>query len=174
MTPHSEAVAFYDTAVLQDLASELVRRRERLVTAESCTGGLVSAWCTALAGSSSWLEAGFVTYSNAAKTRLLGVAPELIVAHGAVSEPVVCAMTAGALQACGGAAHWALAISGVAGPGGGTEAKPVGQVCFAWQGPSGVALAETRRFDGDRDAVRHQATRYALAGLLRLLKPVDF
>ncbi|MEJ7137420.1 CinA family protein [Amphibiibacter pelophylacis] len=162
-----------DVALLQAVAAALLTRGQRLVTAESCTGGLVSAWCTALPGSSRWLEAGLATYSNAAKSRLLGVPPALIEQHGAVSEPVVYAMAQGACAtlAEGAAPHdlWALAISGVAGPGGGTAAKPVGQVCFAWAAPGGAVRSQTLRFDGDRDAIRQQACRHALRGLLAAL-----
>jgi nicotinamide-nucleotide amidase len=115
----------------QALGLALQARGCRLSTAESCTGGMVAAACTAHAGASAWFEQGLVTYSNAAKTRLLGVSPQLLDAHGAVSEPVVQAMAQGAL----GPAQAALAISGVAGPGGGSVDKPVGLVClgFAWQ-----------------------------------------
>ena len=149
-------------AAVQALADTLLRRQWMLATAESCTGGMVAAACTDLAGSSAWLERGFVTYSNAAKTQMLGVDAQLIAAHGAVSEPVARAMAQGALQHS--AAQVALAITGVAGPGGGSEAKPVGTVWFAFAGPWGVH-SEVQHFGGDRAAVRQAA---ALHALLRL------
>ena len=149
-------------AAVQALADTLLRRQWMLAAAESCTGGMVAAACTDLAGSSAWLERGFVTYSNAAKTQMLGVDAQLIAAHGAVSEPVARAMAQGALQHS--AAQVALAITGVAGPGGGSEAKPVGTVWFAFAGPWGVH-SEVQHFGGDRAAVRQAA---ALHALLRL------
>ena len=149
-------------AAVQGLADTLQRRQWMLATAESCTGGMVAAACTDLAGSSAWLERGFVTYSNAAKTQMLGVDAQLIATHGAVSEPVARAMARGALQHS--AAQLALAITGVAGPGGGSDAKPVGTVWFAFAGPWGVH-SEVQHFGGDRAAVRQAA---ALHALLRL------
>ena len=149
-------------AAVQAVADTLLRRQWMLATAESCTGGMVAAACTDLAGSSAWLERGFVTYSNAAKTQMLGVDAQLIAAHGAVSEPVARAMAQGALLHS--AAQVALAITGVAGPGGGSEAKPVGTVWFAFAGPWGVH-SEVQHFGGDRAAVRQAA---ALHALLRL------
>ena len=149
-------------AAVQALADTLQRRQWMLATAESCTGGMVAAACTDLAGSSAWLERGFVTYSNAAKTQMLGVDAQLIATHGAVSEPVARAMAQGALLHS--AAQLALAITGVAGPGGGSDAKPVGTVWFAFAGPWGVH-SEVQHFGGDRAAVRQAA---ALHALLRL------
>lgn len=149
-------------AAVQALANTLLRRQWMLATAESCTGGMVAAACTDLAGSSGWLERGFVTYSNAAKTQMLGVDAQLIATHGAVSEPVARAMAQGALQHS--AAQVALAITGVAGPGGGTDAKPVGMVWFGFAGPWGVH-SEVQHFGGERAAVRQAA---ALHALLRL------
>ena len=149
-------------AAVQAVADTLLRRQWMLVTAESCTGGMVAAACTDLAGSSAWLERGFMTYSNAAKTQMLGVDAQLIATHGAVSEPVARAMAQGALQHS--AAQLALAITGVAGPGGGSDAKPVGTVWFAFAGPWGVH-SEVQHFGGDRAAVRQAA---ALHALLRL------
>ena len=146
-------------AAVQAVADTLLRRQWMLATAESCTGGMVAAACTDLAGSSAWLERGFVTYSNAAKTQMLGVDAQLIAAHGAVSEPVARAMAQGALQHS--AAQIALAITGVAGPGGGSEAKPVGTVWFAFAGPWG-AHSEVQHFGGDRAAVRQAAAQHAL------------
>jgi nicotinamide-nucleotide amidase len=149
------------------LADALRRRGWRLATAESCTGGLLAAACTSVAGSSDWFERGFVTYSNAAKAELLGVAPALIAAHGAVSEPVARAMALGALQHA--AADLALGVTGIAGPGGGSAGKPVGTVWFglAWREAGGVqAEAVHQRFDGDRSAVRAQSVAWALERLL--------
>ena len=149
-------------AMVQAVADTLLRRQWMLATAESCTGGMVAAACTDLAGSSAWLERGFVTYSNAAKTQMLGVDAQLIANHGAVSEPVVRAMAQGALLHS--AAQVALAITGVAGPGGGSEAKPVGTVWFAFAGPWGVH-SEVQHFGGDRAAVRQAAALHALSRL---------
>jgi len=150
-------------ALVHRLADTLRTRGQRLCTAESCTGGLIAATCTELAGSSDWFERGFVTYSNAAKSELLGVPAALIDAHGAVSEAVARAMVSGAL-AHSHAEH-AVAVTGVAGPGGGTAAKPVGLVWLAWAGPAGVQ-AERRLFGGDRAAVRQATVVCALHGLL--------
>lgn len=153
--------------LLRDLAQALLGRGERLVCAESCTGGLVAACCTALPGSSDWFERGYVTYSNAAKVAELGVAPDLLAAHGAVSEPVARAMAHGAAAVAG--VRVALAITGIAGPSGGSAAKPVGTVWFGWC-VDGLVHAECQRFDGDRAAVRAAAAEHALAGLLARLK----
>ena len=149
-------------AAVQGLADTLLHRQWMLATAESCTGGMVAAACTDLAGSSGWLERGFVTYSNAAKTQMLGVDAQLIDNHGAVSEPVARAMAQGALLHS--AAQLALAITGVAGPGGGSDAKPVGTVWFAFAGPWGVH-SEVQHFGGDRAAVRQAAALHALSRL---------
>lgn len=150
----------------------------RLATAESCTGGAIAAACTALAGSSAWFERGFVTYSNEAKTELLGVPADLIAAHGAVSQPVALAMARGALAHSH--AHAAIAVTGIAGPGGGTPAKPVGTVWIAWAwlpappepgSESATAFeAQCHHLPGERAAVRHGAVRAALDGLLARLR----
>jgi nicotinamide-nucleotide amidase len=144
------------------LAAALRARGGRLATAESCTGGLIAAACTAVAGSSDWFERGWVTYSNEAKTELLGVPPALIERHGAVSEEVALAMAAGALQAS--RAGLALAVTGIAGPGGGTPGKPVGTVWLAWALRGDEVPARAVRLDlaGDRAAVRLQTVRQAL------------
>ncbi len=134
-----------------------------LATAESCTGGMIAAACTDLAGSSAWFERGFVSYSNAAKTELLGVDTALIASRGAVSEAVVRAMAAGALSHSN--AQVALAVTGVAGPSGGSADKPVGTVWFGWATPKGVS-SEAQHFDGDRAAVRQATVQHALLGLL--------
>ena len=134
-----------------------------LATAESCTGGLVAGAITSIAGSSDWFERGFVTYSNRAKTEELGVDPAILEAHGAVSEQTALAMAQGARTASG--AQWAVAVTGIAGPAGGSPEKPVGTVWFAWAGPGG-AQASHRRLAGDRGAVRRASIVIALQGLL--------
>ena len=154
-----------DTLVAQ-LASALTARGWTMAAAESCTGGLIAGACTDRAGSSDWFECGFVTYSNAAKTDLLGVPADLIAAHGAVSEPVARAMAAGALAHA--PVQVAVAVTGVAGPSGGSADKPVGTVWFGWATPDGVAT-EHQRFSGDRAAVRRATVAHALAGLLQRL-----
>jgi nicotinamide-nucleotide amidase len=153
-------------ALVNELATRLRGRGWTMASAESCTGGLIAAACTELSGSSDWFERGFVTYSNAAKTDSLGVPAALIAEHGAVSEPVARAMAVGAVAHS--AAHCALSVTGVAGPTGGSADKPVGTVWFGWSTPAGVAT-EHRRFGGDRAAIRAQAVRHALAGLLQRL-----
>ena len=154
--------------LLVHISQRLLARGQMLATAESCTGGLVAAACTELAGSSQWFERGFVTYSNAAKTELLGVPAALIEQHGAVSEPVARAMAQGAVAHS--AAQTSLSITGVAGPTGGSADKPVGTVWFGWQ-VDGHTHSEVRHFSGDRAAVRAQALQHALAHLARLLGP---
>jgi len=137
-----------------------------LVAAESCTGGWVGQAVTAVAGSSAWFERGFVTYSNEAKQEMLGVREATIARHGAVSQETAREMAAGALARSRGTI--AVAITGVAGPGGGTAAKPVGMVCFAWARGDDVR-AETHHFEGDRDSVRRQAVIRALQGVVERL-----
>jgi nicotinamide-nucleotide amidase len=149
------------------VADFLVKKGWFLTAAESCTGGLIAAACTDLSGSSNWFERGFVTYSNAAKTDMLGVDAALINQHGAVSEAVARAMVQGAIRHSG--AQVAVAVTGVAGPTGGTAAKPVGTVWFGFATPAGV-VTETHRFDGDRAAVRQATVHHALARLVKLLK----
>lgn len=139
-------------------------RGETLATAESCTGGLVAATLTAIPGSSDVFERGFVTYANAAKSEMLGVPFWLIERHGAVSEDVARAMAGGALTHSH--ASLAVAVTGIAGPAGGTAAKPVGMVCLAWARRGGAVDAETRHFPGDRAAVRQATVAVALEGLL--------
>lgn len=151
------------------LGKRLRERDQTFATAESCTGGWVAKACTDLAGSSDWFECGLVTYSNRAKQRLLGVSPAILAGHGAVSEATVQAMARGVLARS--AASWSVAISGIAGPGGGSEDKPVGTVWFAWAGPADTVVTERRLFTGDRDAVRRQAVECALRGLLERLQP---
>lgn len=138
-----------------------------LATAESCTGGLVAAAITDVSGSSGWFERGFVTYSNEAKSTMLGVPAKLIRDHGAVSEEVARAMAEGALL--NSRAQVALAVTGVAGPNGGTPDKPVGMVCFGWSNRI-TTHTETQRFRGDRGQIRRQAAEHAMRGLLELIR----
>ena len=151
----------------EKVGKRLLEKNKYIATAESCSGGWVAKCLTDIAGSSGWFERGFVTYSNAAKQELLGVPAALLLSHGAVSEPTALAMAQGALQHS--QAGVALALSGIAGPGGAVPGKPVGTVCFAWCEDGGRSRVETRRFAGDRDAVRRQAVARALSGLLELL-----
>ncbi len=151
--------------LVEQLAAQLLRQRWMLATAESCTGGLIAGACTDLSGSSNWFERGFVSYSNAAKTELLGVDARLVEHHGAVSEPVARAMADGALRRS--AAQVSVAVTGVAGPTGGAPDKPVGLVWFAFALP-GRVLSESMRFPGDRAAVRAATVHHALQRLTEL------
>ena len=155
---------------MDDLARKvgaaLKSRGLMVVTAESCTGGWVAMALTAIPGSSDWFERGYVTYSNAAKRESLGVAEATLERHGAVSEETAREMATGALK--NGRGQVALAITGVAGPSGGSRDKPVGTVCFAWAVGSKIS-SQTRRFDGDRESVRRQSVAHALQGVLELL-----
>lgn len=159
-----------DIITLAEAVVAASRRSGLMVaTAESCTGGLVAGAITAVPGSSEALERGFVTYSNAAKASMLGVAPDLIEVHGAVSEPVARAMAQGAAAMSGAEVAVAVAVTGVAGPGGGSVEKPVGLVHFAAAGPQGV-IHQARHFgDIGRDAVRTASVRVALEMLLERL-----
>ncbi|MFZ2309761.1 MAG: CinA family protein [Rhodoferax sp.] len=152
------------------LADLLLSRGLKLATAESCTGGLIAATCTDLSGSSAWLERGFVTYSNEAKSEMLGVDAALISRDGAVSESVVRAMAQGALAHS--QAQVAVAVTGVAGPTGGSAAKPVGTVWLGWATPQGV-VSEVQHFAGDRAQVRAATVLHALQRLVELLQPAD-
>lgn len=152
----------------EKLGKLLLVQKKFIAVAESCTGGWVAKCLTDVAGSSGWFERGFVTYSNAAKREMLGVPAATLEAHGAVSEPTVLAMAEGALQHSH--AGVAVAISGIAGPGGAGPGKPVGTVCMAWCEAGGRSRVETRHFAGDRAAVRRQAVQHALGGLLELLQ----
>lgn len=145
------------------LADALRARGWRIAAAESCTGGLIAAACTSLAGSSDWFDRGFVTYSNAAKIEMLGVDAALIERHGAVSAEVACAMAQGALLHS--QAMLAVAVTGIAGPGGATPGKPVGTVWLAVALRGAAPLAERLQLAGDRAAVRVQTVRRALARL---------
>lgn len=152
---------------ITELSDMLLEREWLLATAESCTGGWLAKSCTDLAGSSVWFERGFVTYSNRSKSEMLGVDMALIEKHGAVSEETVGAMVSGALEHS--PAHIAVAISGIAGPDGGTEAKPVGTVCFGWMVKERERIVKTAHFEGDREMVRRLAVEYALDGLIELI-----
>lgn len=151
-------------ALAVELGAALQARQWRCAAAESCTGGLVAGAITAIAGSSAWFERGFVTYTNEAKIEMLGVPASLLDAHGAVSTQVARAMAEGALAHS--PADLAVAITGVAGPGGGTAAKPVGMVCLAWAVRGDVTGAATLQLPGHRAAVREAAVAAALQGLL--------
>ena len=156
-------------ALLHALAHGLRTQGQQLCCAESCTGGLIAAACTQLAGSSDWFDRGFVTYSNAAKTELLGVPEALIASHGAVSEPVARAMAEGVLSRSN--AQWSLAVTGIAGPGGGSAEKPVGTVWLAWaHRPTAASSvwvsAERHVWPGSRQAVRSATLQCALGRLV--------
>ena len=157
-----------DPLILQatQVGARLREKRASLVTAESCTGGWVSQAVTAIAGSSEWFERGFVVYSNAAKEELLGVRRETLEQHGAVSEATARELALGALARSRGTIS--VAVTGVAGPSGGSAAKPVGLVCFAWA-TKGWARTESRNFAGDRESVRRQSVARALEGVLETL-----
>lgn len=154
-------------STIHQLAAAMAKRQWTLVTAESCTGGGVAARLTAEPGSSTWFEGGFVTYTNAMKQRLLGLTTDLLAQHGAVSRACVEAMAQGALA--NSPAQLSVAISGVAGPGGGSLEKPVGTVWIAWADADSQLSSHCFRFDGDRQSVRDQAVEQAIAGLLALI-----
>jgi nicotinamide-nucleotide amidase len=160
--------------IARALARVLIERGWKIALAESCTGGLVCATLTDLAGSSDWFERGYITYSNAAKSECLDVSAETLESFGAVSEPVAIAMAQGARRNAN--VNAAIAITGVAGPTGGSPEKPVGTVCFAWainnniDGNEVDTTAITKQFSGDRQTVREQARDYALSKLLELLQ----
>jgi nicotinamide-nucleotide amidase len=155
-------------ALAAALAAELRAHGRRLATAESCTGGWIAKVCTDLAGSSDWFERGYVSYSNGSKQELLGVRPADLHRFGAVSEEVAAAMAAGARERAG--VDYALSVSGVAGPGGGSPEKPVGTVCFGWALPDRDTETETLLFVGDRDDIRRQTVVHAIQGLLARLR----
>jgi len=148
----------------QRLGEQLLQRNWRIATAESCTGGGVAAAITAIPGSSVWFEYGIVSYANAAKEKLLGVSSETLAREGAVSEAVVIEMARGVLALSG--ADIAVAISGVAGPSGGSPEKPVGTVWFAWATAAGKIKTELKHFDGDREKVQRLAVLCALEGAI--------
>jgi len=151
----------------EKIGSALKSHGLMLATAESCTGGGVAQAITDVAGSSAWFERGFVTYSNLAKQQMLKVSEATLKQHGAVSEATVREMAEGALN--NSAAHVALAVSGIAGPGGGTPDKPVGTVWFAWGLKNGEILAKRFQFSGNRTEIRRQAVQVALQGVVNIL-----
>ena len=164
MLSNSELLAQDTRALATYLASILQGRQWQLATAESCTGGLIAAACTDVAGSSLWFERGFVSYSNAAKTDLLGVSAALLAQHGAVSQAVAGAMAQGALTHS--PANIAVAVTGIAGPDGGSADKPVGTVWFGWATAAAGVQTERCCFAGDRAAVRIATVQHALRGLI--------
>ena len=151
----------------QTVAETLQQRGQMLVTAESCTGGWIAKTLTDIAGSSAWFEAGLVAYSYEAKQALLGVRPETLAQHGAVSQETVVEMVSGALARYG--ASVAVAVTGIAGPGGATPGKPVGTIWIGWKRRGGYAKAEVFHFDGDRESVRRQTVAAALVGVQKIL-----
>ena len=153
--------------IIATMAKTLLAKGWRLSTAESCTGGLVSASITALAGSSEWFERGYITYSNQAKSEDIDVSQNLIEQYGAVSDQVARAMALGAKQNSG--SDIALSITGIAGPTGGSSEKPVGTVCFAWVLANDQMISETKHFEGDRQQIRQQACDFSLRKLLSLV-----
>ena len=160
------------TLIVEQLAAGLLQDQKRLTVAESCTGGWIAKVLTDLAGSSAWFERGFVTYSNEAKQEMLGVMASTLESQGAVSEKVVAEMALGALK--NSHADISLSVSGIAGPGGGSEDKPVGLVWFAWcnglsDDNKSVLVSEQKIFRGNREAIREQAVEHALIGLSKVL-----
>jgi nicotinamide-nucleotide amidase len=154
-------------ALSQKVGAALAAHNHTLATAESCTGGWIAETVTDTAGSSGWFDRGFITYSNQSKTDMLGVHTDTIAHFGAVSEETAREMTVGALVHS--TADWAISITGIAGPGGGSPGKPVGTVCFGWCRRGAEPSCETLYFQGDRRAVRQQSVRHALVGLLKRL-----
>jgi nicotinamide-nucleotide amidase len=156
--------------IAYELADRLTSLGWMMATAESCTGGLIAAQCTDLPGSSRWFDRGLVTYSNAAKSNLLGVDAALIDVHGAVSESVARAMALGAVYRTN--ARISVAVTGIAGPDGGSDAKPVGTVWFGWC-IDGLVYSECQVFTGDRQQVRQASSKHALLGLIKRLPLVS-
>ena len=163
-TPHKHDLH----EVTQELARVLIKNHWHLSTAESCTGGMVAASITELAGSSEWFERGYVTYSNQSKSEDIDVSQNLIEQHGAVSDQVARAMALGAKQNSG--SDLSLSITGIAGPTGGSQEKPIGTVCFAWALANDQIVSETKHFEGDRQQIRQQACDFSLRKLLDLLR----
>ena len=160
MNDHDRLVA----ELVRRIAAALAAKSARLAVAESCTGGWIAKSLTDLPGSSAWFSYGFVAYGNEAKTAMLGVSPETIAEQGAVCEDVAEQMATGARLAS--AAEIAVAVTGIAGPAGGSPTKPVGSVCFAWAGPGVQLVSDSRRFHGDRESIRRQSVIAALEGVL--------
>lgn len=161
-TPDSELAE-----LATQLGNALRARGWMIATAESCTGGWIGEVLTSIPGSSAFYERGFITYANAAKVELLGVSPDTLVSHGAVSEETAREMARGALLKS--PVHAALAVSGIAGPGGGTREKPVGMVCYGWALQDGTLMSSTCRLDGDREEIRSRAVAAALRGMIELI-----
>lgn len=161
-TPDSELIQ-----LARELGARLTARGMRLATAESCTGGWIGQILTAVPGSSAYFERGFITYSNAAKVELLGVSPATLERFGAVSEETALEMAAGALTHA--PVEAALAVTGIAGPDGGSREKPVGLVCYGWALTDGTRLTSTCRLDGDREEIRARAVAAALRGMIDLI-----
>jgi len=155
-------------ALARRVGAHLTKRDLKLATAESCTGGWIAQTVTSVSGSSAWFDRGFVTYSDEAKKELLGVRSRTLSRHGAVSRETAKEMAAGTLARS--RAQVAIAVTGVAGPAGGTKAKPVGTVCFAWSRKRGAMESVTRHFRGGRERVRLQSVVFALKGLLERLE----
>ena len=149
------------------IGTKLKAKKEMLATAESCTGGWVGQVITSVPGTSHWFDRGFITYSNAAKREMLGVPTETLTRFGAVSEQTARAMAEGVLP--NSQARYALSITGIAGPEGGTPEKPVGHVCFAWAGHNLETVSECVRFDGDRQQVRIQAVLHSLERMAEVI-----
>lgn len=154
--------------LIREIALHLNRKQWQLVTAESCTGGLIASVITEIPGSSVWFERGFVTYSNLSKQEMLSVPEDLLIKFGAVSEEVACAMSLGALRHSAG--HIALAVTGIAGPDGGTIDKPVGTVCFGWAYSTSSTQTSTIHYSGTRQEIRFAACHHALDGVLSILR----
>jgi len=150
--------------ISQYVGEKLLANSLKISVAESCTGGWVSKMMTDIAGSSQWFDRGFVTYTNEAKVDMLGVSESTLEAHGAVSLQTVEEMASGVLM--NSLADVSLAISGIAGPGGGSAEKPIGTVCFAWANKQGQSFSEVKLFSGDREAIRLKAANYALEGVV--------
>ncbi len=159
------------TRQAEQLAEIFLKTSNKLVTAESCTGGGLAEILTRLPGSSAWFERGFITYSNESKQEILSVPIETLDQFGAVSEETASAMAKGALE--NSRADYSVAITGIAGPDGGTEDKPVGTVCFAWYSKNGDSSSTLICFDGDRLKIRQQACRLAMQGLIDLLQKIS-
>ena len=157
-----------NTKLIEELAAVMLAGGHKLASAESCTGGWVAKCVTDLAGSSDWFDMSVVSYSNEAKHRVLRVSELTLREYGAVSEQTVREMVDGVLQVS--AADVAVAVSGIAGPGGGSDDKPVGTVWFAWQLRGACSISEAKHFRGDREEVRRQAVEFALRGVLRLIE----
>lgn len=152
---------------IEQLVTQLTRRRLIICTAESCTGGLISKLFTDLPGASDWFDCAFITYTNQAKQQMLGVEKSALISSGAVSQPVVCAMAEGAIK--NSSANIAISTSGIAGPGGGSPEKPVGMVWIAWSGKHYETQSQCFYFDGDRESIRNQAAKAAISGAVKFI-----